>query len=181
MMVVVSSLLVPFTLPALVKFLGGHSVELSFSAMVEYLGMIIFIPAALNICVRYLAPSFSERLEKIQFPVSMVIFALVNLGVFPKYSSFFLERSGEIVQAILVAFILSAICHIAGFLATWGLRKEDRLAGAASFAYMNSVLIIVFAAQFFDPLSPLLAVVYTFPFFGMIVPARIIGDKVLRW
>ena len=180
MMVVVSSLLVPFTLPALLKLLAGHIAELSFSAMVEYLAMVIFIPAAVKIFVRYFAPSFSKRLEKIQFPVSMVIFGLVNLGVFPKYSSFFSERPGELAGAIFVAFILSAICHIVGFLAAWGLSKEDRLAGAASFAYMNSVLIIVFAAQFFDPLSPVLAVVYMFPFFIMIVPARTIGDRVLR-
>ena len=164
MMVVVSSLLLPFTLPALVKFLAGHSVELSFFAMVKYLAMIIFVPAAVNIFVRYLAPSVSKRLEKIQFPASMVIFGLVNLGVFPQYSSFFVERPGEILEAILVAFILSAVYHIAGFLAAWGLSKEDRLAGATSFAYMNSVLIIIFSAQFSDPLSPMLAVVYTFPF-----------------
>jgi len=180
MMVVVSSLLVPFTLPAMVKFLAGRIAELSFLSMVEYLAMVIFIPAAVNIFVRYFAPSFSKKLEKIQFSASMVIFSLVNLGVFPKYSSFFSERPGELAGAILVAFILSAICHIVGFLAAWGLRKEDRLAGAASFAYMNSVLIIVFAAQFFDPLSPVLAVVYMFPFFIMIVPARIIGERIFR-
>jgi len=180
MMVVVSSLLVPFTLPAVVKFLAGHFIELSFFAMVEYLAMIIFIPSAVNIFMRYFAPSFSKRLEKIQFPVSMVIFGLVNLGIFPQYSSFFVERPGEIVEAILVAFILSAVYHIVGFLAAWGLSKEDRLAGATSFAYMNSVLIIIFSAQFSDPLSPMLAVVYTFPFFMMTVPARVIGNRVFR-
>ncbi len=180
MMVVVSSLLVPFTLPALVKLLAGHTAELSFLAMVKYLSMVIFIPAAANIFLRYFAPSLSKKLERIQFPVSMVIFGLVNLGVFPKYSSFFTERPGEIAGAILVAFILSAVYHVVGFLAARGLRKEDRLAGAASFAYMNSVLIIVFSAQFFDILSPMLAVVYMFPFFVMVVPARIVADKVLH-
>ena len=180
MMVVVTSLLVPFTLPVLVKILVGKTAEISFWAMMEFLAMVIFIPASVKLLLRKVAPSFTKKLEKLQFLISMVIFGLVNLGVFPKYSSFFRKRPGEIAGAILVAFILSAIYHVAGFFAAWGLPKEDRLAGAASFAYMNSVLIIVFSAQFFDPLSPLLAVVYMFPFFVMVVPARIVSDKVLR-
>ncbi|HSB06010.1 MAG TPA: bile acid:sodium symporter [Thermodesulfobacteriota bacterium] len=180
MMVVVTSFLVPFTLPVLVKILVGKTAEISFWAMLEFLALVIFIPAAVNLFLRKTAPSFTKKLEKLQFTISMAIFGLVNLGVFPRYSTFFRERPREIAGAILVAFILSAIYHVAGFLAAWGLPKEDRLAGAASFAYMNSVLIIVFSAQFFDPLSPMLAVVYMFPFFVMVVPARIVSDKVLR-
>jgi len=59
---------------------------------------------------------------------------------------------------------------------TWGRKKEDRLAGAISFAYINNVLIIVFSSQFFGPLSPTLAAMYMLPFFTMILPARIMGN-----
>ena len=45
---------------------------------------------------------------------------------------------------------------------------------------MNNVLIIVFSAQFSDPLSPVLAVVYMFPLFMLIVPARLVGERVFR-
>jgi bile acid:Na+ symporter, BASS family len=180
LMVAVSSLLVPFTLPAMVKFLGGHTVALPFVSMVKFLAMVIFIPAASNILIRRLSPTLTKKLEKIQFPVSMAIMGLVNLGVFPKYSSFFRERIEEIGGAILVAFIVSVLYYGAGILATWGFRKEERLAGAASFAYMNNVLIVFFSSQFFDPLSPMLAVVYMFPLFALIVPARVVGNRLLR-
>jgi bile acid:Na+ symporter, BASS family len=180
MMVALSSLLVPLTLPAMVKFFVGRTVELSFLSMVNFLSLVVFIPAATSILIRRSSPYLTKKLEEIQFPVSMVLFGLVNLGVFPKYASFFRERPGEIGGAILVAFVLSAICYAAGFLATWGLRREEHLAGAASFAYMNSVLIIVFSAQFSDPLSPILAVVYMFPLFMLIVPARMVGERVFR-
>jgi BASS family bile acid:Na+ symporter len=180
MMVALSSLLVPLTLPAMVKFFAGHTVELSFLSMVTFLAMVIFIPAAVSILIRRFSPLLTKKLETIQFPVSMALFGLVNLGVFPKYAPFFRERPGEIGGAILVAFVLSAIYYAAGFLATWGLQREEHLAGAASFAYMNSVLIIVFSAQFSDPLPPILAVVYMFPLFMLIVPARIVGERVFR-
>jgi BASS family bile acid:Na+ symporter len=100
------------------------------------------------------------------------------MGVFGKYSFYFRQRPGKVAETLIVAFVLSAVYHIVGFMVTWGRRKEDRLAGAISLAYMNNVLIVVFSSQFFGPLSPTLAAVYILPFFTMIVPARIVGNLI---
>jgi BASS family bile acid:Na+ symporter len=175
MMVVVSSLLAPFSLPALVSFLIGQTIEISFLAMVRILAMVIFLPALAAILLRSFIPASLEKLQKIQFPASLIFIACINLGVFAKYSSYFTGIPVKVAEAILVSFILSAIFHLVGFLVTWGMKREDRLAGAISFAYMNNVLIIVFSSQFFGPLSPTLAALYMLPFFAMIVPARIVG------
>ncbi len=175
MMVVVSSLLAPFSLPALVSLLIGQTIEISFLIMVKILAMVIFLPALAVILLRYLYPSSLEKLKKGQFPVSLSMFACINLGVFAKYSSFFIETPVKVVEIILVAFVLSVIYHMVGILVTWGMKKEDRLAGAISFANMNNVLIVVFSSQFFGPLAPALAALYMLPFFAMIVPARIVG------
>ncbi|MGA2318371.1 MAG: hypothetical protein ABSG71_18625 [Thermodesulfobacteriota bacterium] len=150
-------------------------IEISFLIMVKILAMVVFLPAVAAILLRYLYPSFLEKLERVQFPVSLMTIACINLGVFAKYSSFFIETPAKVVGTILVAFVLSAIYHALGFLVTWGMKREDRLAGAISFAYMNNVLIVVFSSQFFGPLSPTLAALYMLPFFIMIVPARIFG------
>jgi len=175
MMVVVSSLLAPFSLPALVSFFVGQTVEISFFSMVKVLAMVVFLPGVAAILLRHVYPSSLEKLGRVQFPISLSMFACINLGVFAKYSSFFLKRPTIVGETILVAFVLSIIYHTVGFLVTWGMRKEDRLAGAISFAYMNNALIVVFSSQFFDPLSPTLAALYMLPFFAMIVPARIVG------
>ena len=175
MMVVVSSLLAPFSLPALVSLLIGQTIEIPFLIMVKILAMVVFLPAVAAILLRYLYPSFLEKLERVQFPVSLTTIACINLGVFAKYSSFFIEMPVKVAETILLAFILSGIYHLVGFLVTWGMKREDRLAGAISFAYINNVLIIAFSSQFFGPLSPALAALYMLPFFIMIVPARIVG------
>ena len=175
MMVVVSSLLAPFSLPALVSLLIGRTIEISFLVMVRILAMVIFLPALAVILLRYLCPAFLEKLEKVQFPASLMTIACINLGVFAKYSSFFIETPAKVAGTILVAFVLSAIYHLVGFSVTWGMKREDRLAGAISFAYMNNVLIVVFSSHFFGPLAPALAALYMLPFFIMIVPARIFG------
>lgn len=175
MMVVVSSLLAPFSLPALVSLLIGQTIEISFWIMMKILAMVVFLPAVAAILLRYLYPSVLEKLERVQYPVSLFMFACINLGVFGKYSSFFIETPVKVAETILVTFVLSALYHMVGFLVTWGMKREDRLAGAISFAYMNNVLIVVFSSQFFGPLSPALAALYMLPFFAMIVPARIVG------
>ena len=176
MMVVVSSLLAPLSLPALVSLFIGQTIEISFLAMVKILAMVVFLPAMAVILLRHLYPSSLEKLEKVQFPVSLSMFACINLGVFAKYSSFFLKSPLVVGETILVAFVLSVIYHMVGFLVTLGMKREDRLAGAISFAYMNNVLVVVFSSQFFGPLAPALAALYMLPFFTMIVPARIVGQ-----
>jgi BASS family bile acid:Na+ symporter len=175
MMVVVSSLLAPFSLPTLVSLLIGRTIEISFLVMVRILAMVIFLPALAVILLRYLCPAFLEKLEKVQFSASLMTIACINLGVFAKYSSFFIGTPVKVAETILVSFILSAIYHLVGFSVTWGMKREDRLAGAISFAYMNNVLIVVFSSHFFGPLAPALAALYMLPFFTMIVPARIVG------
>jgi BASS family bile acid:Na+ symporter len=175
MMVVVSSLLAPLSLPALVSLLIGQTIEISFLIMMKILAMVVFLPAGASILLRSLYPPFIDKLERVQFPVSLFMFACINLGVFAKYSSFFIETPGKVAEIIFVAFVLSAIYHVVGFLVTWDRKREDRLAGVISFAYMNNVLMVAFSSQFFGPLAPALAALYMLPFFIMIVPARIVG------
>lgn len=81
-----------------------------------------------------------------------------------------------VAETILVAFVLSAIYHTVGLLVTWRMKREDRLAGAISFAVINNVLIVAFSSHFFGPLSPTLAALYLLPFFTMIVPVRVVGQ-----
>jgi len=175
MMVVISSLIAPFSLPALVSLLVGHTIEIPFLVMVKILALVIFVPALAAFVLRSLYPFFLERLEKAQFPVSLSMIACINLGVFGQYSSFFLKTPVIVLETILVAFLLSAIYHAVGLLVTWRMKRKDRLAGAISFAVINNVLIVAFSSHFFGPLSPALAALYMLPFFTMIVPARIVG------
>jgi BASS family bile acid:Na+ symporter len=175
-MVVATSLIAPFSLPAWVSLLIGRTIEIPFLTMVKTLALVIFLPALAAFLLRSLYPSFLERLERAQFPVSLSMIACVNLGVFAKYSSFLLKTPVVVAETILVAFVLSAIYHGVGFLVTWRMKREDRLAGAISFAVINNVLIVGFSSQFFGPLAPTLAALYMLPFFIMIVPARIAGQ-----
>jgi BASS family bile acid:Na+ symporter len=177
-MVIVTSLVVPFSLPCLVKLLAGAELSIPLDVMMRLLAVVIFVPMGAVLILRKLVPEALDRIAQRQYPVSLVLFALMNLGVFSKYSSFFFDHSGQLLVSLAVAYALSVIYYLTGFLLVSGRQTSERLAAAVSLALMNNVLVIVFASRFFGPLSPTLAAMYMFPFFTMIVPVKIMADRV---
>ncbi|MBI5249250.1 MAG: bile acid:sodium symporter [Desulfomonile tiedjei] len=176
-MVVATSLVVPFSLPSLVKVLAGAEIRIPLTTMVELLAVVVFVPITAVVILRRCLPSALQVLAERQFPVSLVLFAMINLGVFSKYSSFFFNHPGSILLSIALAYVLSAIYFITGVLMTPGLNLNERVAAGVSLALMNNVLVIVFSSRFFGPLSPTLAAMYMFPFFTMIVPVKLIASR----
>ena len=171
-MVVVTSLLIPFTLPALIKMLLGQSVAIPLSGMIRMLSLIIFIPILVAESVRNLAPRLLTVLTKIRFPLSLILFAFINLGIFSRYSDFFHREPVMIITATVAAIVLSAIYCVSGILCMVKKPVEDQLAGAVTLGNMNNVLVIVFASQYFGPLEPTVAAIYILPFFGLLIPLR---------
>ncbi|HUU41912.1 MAG TPA: hypothetical protein VMW42_13330 [Desulfatiglandales bacterium] len=176
-MVVITSLLVPFTLPAIIKILLAQSAEISLFAMIRMLSLVIFVPIIAVETLRRLTPGLIKRIMKRRFPLSLIIFSLINLGVFSRYSRFFHQEPSTLLVAVVVAVFLSGVYVSVGILFLSAGNLEDQLASAISLGNMNNVLIIVFASQFFGPLEATLAAMYMFPFFGLIVPLRIY----MRW
>ncbi len=173
-MVVLSSLLVPFTLPLLVKYLATEEMEIPLLAMVRLLALIVFIPlGAREVSERYM-PRLIQWGEKAQYPVSLVLIGCTLLAVFGKYSAFFFRQPGHILIAVVMAFFLSALYITIGSILIYGRSREDQLAGGISMACLNNVLVIVFSSQFFGPLAATLAAMYMLPFFAMIIPIRLV-------
>jgi bile acid:Na+ symporter, BASS family len=177
-MVVITSLIVPFSLPTLVKHLAGAEISIPLDLMIQLLAVVIFIPMAAVLLMRRYFPSVLQSISERQFPLSLTLFALCNLAVFSKYSSFFFSNPGSIFVSIAVAYVLSAIYFLVGLLVTPGLNSSERVAAGVSLALMNNVLVIVFSSRFFGPLSPTLAAMYMFPFYTLIVPAKLLA---VRW
>lgn len=171
-MVVVSSLLVPFSLPPLVELLAGSEISIPLWPMMKLLAQVIFIPLTAVFLIRRFRPGLLEPLAPWQYSISLALFFVINLGVFSRYSSFFSQHPGQLFLSIGVAYALSVMYYAVGFVLTAGQAPPQRLSAAVSMAVMNNVLVIVFSSEFFGPLSPTLAAMYMFPFYTMIVPVR---------
>jgi len=170
--VVCSSLLVPFTLPPMVDLLCGRSLELSVWAMMRLLLIVVFVPVLLAQIMRKVSSSVVGSLRQHQFPISLFLFAVTNMGIFSKYSNFFYQEPMTIVMATVVAFILGALYLLAGILLSSGRPVEDQVAAVICLGMMNNVLVIVFSSEFFTPIEPTVAAMYMIPFFALIVPLR---------
>ena len=171
-MVVVTSLLIPFTLPAWIKILLGQTEEISLSAMIRTLSLVMFIPILAAEIVRNLTPRLLAVFTKIRFPLSLILFAFINLGIFSRYSDFFHREPVTIITATVVAIALSAVYCLCGILCMVKKPIEDQLAGAVTLGNINNVLIIVFASEYFGPLEPTVAAIYIFPFFALLLPLK---------
>ena len=112
--VVITSVLAPFTLPALIKMVAAKEVAISFWAMLKMLATVIFIPMVLVEIIRYRMPKLVAPILKIQFPVSLLMFAIINLGVFYQYAPFFKKEPSVIMMAAIVVFLLAAIYCVVG-------------------------------------------------------------------
>jgi len=178
--VVITSALAPFTLPALIKVVIAREVIISFWAMLKMLATVIFIPIIVVELIRYLLPRAVAPILKIQFPVSLLMFALINLGVFYRYAPFFKKEPSVIMMATIVVFILAAVyCGVGIFFFRKG-PLENQLAGAVMMGNINNVLVIVFSSQFFGPVEPLVAAMYMVPFFILVIPLRYYRYRTMR-
>jgi bile acid:Na+ symporter, BASS family len=170
--VVLSSLLVPFTLPPLVDLLFSQTMDISLISMMRLLFMVVFVPVVLAEIFKRVSRPLVEGLIRKQYYISLVLFTITNLGIFSRYSDFFFQEPATIVMATAVAFILGGLYLFTGLLLAWGRAVQDQLATVICLGVMNNVLVIVFSSEFFTPLEPTVAAMYMIPFFGLILPLR---------
>lgn len=175
--VVLSSLLVPFTLPAWVKLLMGAEFNIPFVHMMRMLALVIFLPLGAAMIVRKWIPALARGLSRAQYPISLFLFFVINLGIFAAYSDFLLSRPLQVLWALAVACAMAAAAPCMALGCAKILPSVlDRLTGSVCLTFVNNVLIVVFSFRFFDFQAPLVAALYMVPFFLMVVPLRKLKD-----
>jgi bile acid:Na+ symporter, BASS family len=172
-MVVVTSFAVPFTLPMLVKVLLEQEMTISLLHMMRMLLLVVVVPVIIVETLKRLWPKLISAIMKRRYPISLAVFASINLAVFSKYSMFFHKHPAIIIQATLAAVALGGLYLVAGLAGLLKSPVKDQLAAVITIGNVNNVLVLVFAAEFFGPLEPTLAAMYMIPFFGLIFPMRI--------
>jgi BASS family bile acid:Na+ symporter len=81
--VVITSVLAPVTLPFLIEFFTVKQMDISLLGMIRMLAMVIFIPTLAVEALRRISPRLLQYAKQWQFPLSLVFFAVTNLGIFP--------------------------------------------------------------------------------------------------
>jgi BASS family bile acid:Na+ symporter len=178
--VVISSFLVPFTLPVLTKLLIGHRVEIPLLGMIRILGFMIFVPIISLEVLRKITPGLVVNLSRIKYPAALLLVAINNLGLFSIYSDFLMNHPNIIIGSFLMAVLLSIIYFMFGLLVAWKKSIEDSLAIVITFGLMNNMLVAVFSSRLFGPIETMVAALYAIFFFGLLFPLRLYRNFRLR-
>ncbi len=170
-MILATSLAVPFVLPSLVYVLVGSQLEIQVLDMIVLLAVALFTPLAAGWLTKKHFPVASRFADENSFSLSLIFIVLINFGMFAKFSSYFYEEQGFLLQTILTAFLCYIAYGIVGYTTAAGDRHE-RNAGLISMSYINNVLVAVLAFQFFGPQVAALAAVYNIPYYAGIIAIK---------
>jgi bile acid:Na+ symporter, BASS family len=182
-MILITSLLVPFSLPSLVYWLFHRHFAIPFSNMIILLSAALFVPLGLGWLTRKYIPKMAMRIDKRSLPLSMVIIALINFGMFARFSSYFYTDVSFVITTILLSVLFFVIYGLSGY----GIERilsfifkvkkssaifnssvdirHDFVSSFVSMSYINNILVAVFAEQFFGPKVAALAAFYNVPYY----------------
>jgi bile acid:Na+ symporter, BASS family len=158
----ITSLFAPFTVPAVIYFLTGNSLQINVLEMLVLLAEIIFAPFLLSALVRKTAAKQISKKEKCFRPFSILLITMIMAASIAKISGKPLELD-SLWLAVSFLFFLAAVLHIIGYFAISWRCSADKISSSLAVAYMNSTLAIVLASLFFGPETLLAVVLYQFP------------------
>ena len=135
--------------------------------MIVLLLVALILPLIASQLLKKISPKLTELINKESLNLSLVFIFLINLGVFAKYSYFFFSNSLVTVENIILAFILFGYYGLTGYGISrlMGLSKDDRISTMISMIYINNILIVVFAQQFFGTEVAALAAFFNIPYY----------------
>ena len=149
--VTLTSVLMPLTLPILIKLFFSISLKISFLEMMIFLAKIIFIPALLIIFLKKYLPKTTNQILKVSGLIGAIDMSIF-LGILVAVNQKFLALNLFTFDAILILgllFLMFIIRFLIGFFMPYE-NKKERWTNSLMFGNMNNGLVILLAAKFFN-------------------------------
>ena len=183
-MVIVTSVVVPFILPALVYLLYNTEFSIPVFDMILLLVISLIVPLIGSGIIKKYLPKIATSINKSSLPLSIILMALINLAIFSKFSDYFYLEFTFVTTTTVIAFALFAIFAITGYLImnlnNRGTSMKYKISGLIAISYVNNILVTVFAQQFFGSQVAALAAFYNVPYYIGIIFLKILYSKILR-
>lgn len=175
-MIISSSIAVPFVLPSLVYFLVDvEKFHIPLIDMVVLLAVALFLPLFAGWLVKGKAPNIAKKIESRSFIPSVILISFMNLGIYAKFSDYFISEYSFVITMTIAAFALFFGYGLIGYFTSYIIGKKDKSSKVAAFvimSYINNTLVVVFASQFFGTEVAALAAFYNLAYYGLMVPLK---------
>lgn len=159
---VITSLLAPFTLPLILHYTIGVSVELDAVAMFKLLASLIFGPFILVALLRKVSPMMIDKsYEQVGGIVSLLIFVVIIFAIAPQAAVILSDPVNSLIIFLLI-LLMSGFFHLYGWFSMPGANLSIKASNIIVMAYSNTGLAIVIALKYFSATTVLMTVLYEF-------------------
>ncbi len=177
-MAVVTSLILPVSLPLMVKVLAHATLDYDLTAMALFLAMIIFVPLGVAFTFRALAPRLLTHVNRMSYPISLVVVAGINFGALGRYVPYLKANPEQILFCAVFSIGLALVLALLGWSSTRVRDWPNRVAASGSQVWINNILIIALAVHMNQPLAATLSVFYLVPLYGFVVFFSVLANRV---
>ena len=168
-LIISTSIAVPFILPTLVYVLFRTTFSIPILDMMLLLTSALFVPLSLGLTIKRYSPKLASVAEKHSLSASIVLMALINFAMFANYSTYFITNQILVLEITLISFLLYGAYGLLGYLfvilASKKTATDERIAGFIAMTYINNILVVVFAQQFFGTEVAALSAFYNIPYY----------------
>ena len=168
-LIISTSIAVPFILPTLVYVLFRTTFSIPILDMMLLLTSALFVPLALGLTIKRYSPKLASVAEEHSLSASIVLMALINFAMFANYSTYFITNQILVLEITLISFLLYGAYGLLGYLfvilASKKTATDERIAGFIAMTYINNILVVVFAQQFFGTDVAALSAFYNIPYY----------------
>jgi bile acid:Na+ symporter, BASS family len=175
-MIILTSIAVPFILPSLVfLFVDVSKFEIPVENMIILLAEALFLPLFAGWFIKRKASKLAKKIEDKSFLLSIILISFINFGIFAKYSNYFFSQYSFVITLTVAAFALYFVYGLIGYVSAFLLEKKDRSFRIAAFvimSYINNILVVVFASEFFGSEIAALAAFYNLSYYSLIIPMK---------
>ncbi|TKB27533.1 hypothetical protein FCL47_05190 [Desulfopila sp. IMCC35006] len=176
-MAVVTSLLLPISLPVMVDVLSDTTLRYDLAAMALFLGMIIFVPLVAAFLFRMVMPGLLVPMNRMSYPISLVVISGINFGALGRYLPYLKSNPEQILYCAICSVALAMVLALLGWGAARTRNWAYRVAASGSQVWVNNILIIALAVHMNLPLAATLAAFYMIPYYGFVVFFSVVGNR----
>lgn len=176
-MAVLTSLILPISLPVMVKVLSHATLNYDLTAMALFLAMIIFVPLGAAFVFRMLTPGLLEPMNRMSYPISLVVIAGINFGALGRYVPYLKTNPEQILYCAICSIGLAMVLAFLGWSSTRSRNWADRVAASGSQIWINNILIIALAVHMNQQLAATLGAFYMIPFCGFVIFFSVLANR----
>jgi BASS family bile acid:Na+ symporter len=140
--------------------------------MAIVLSVALFVPLAAGWATKKYKAGLADILGANSTAPSLGLIFLINLIIFSNASAYFFRDPSFVTNTTFEAVILFALYGLFGYITVGvkGKDRKDKLSGFIAMTYINNILVVVLAQQFFGQQIAALATFYNVPYIlGMIL------------